>query len=47
MSVKPTEIFVVTLKKASPKKKKFVRIFQSQLEINFFKISIFFTFPDI
>ena len=48
MFVKPIENFLEAFeKKFQPKKWGFVRIFQPDFELHFFKISIFFTFPDI
>ena len=48
MLVKSTEnLLEVFEKKFQPKKLGFVRIFQPDFELHFFKISTFFTFPDI
>ena len=48
MLVKSIENFLEAFeKKFQPKKQSFVRILQPDFEIHFFKISIFFTFPDI
>ena len=48
MFVKSIKNFLEAFEKRfSPKKWRFVRIFQPDFELHFFKISTFFTFPDI
>ena len=48
MFVKPTKNFLEAFeKKVSAQKWGFVRIFQTDFGLHFFKISTFFTFPDI
>eukprot|EP00493_Phyllostaurus_siculus_P011828 UN11998 len=48
MSVKPTEHFLEALeKKISAQKVRFCQNISASFHIHFFKISIFFAFPDI